>query len=125
MKSKTISRNDMTKANHACRRGTGQCRASSGFAPRLRSAAASCMLSVSPPPLYRGRRLRDNRSAMTDGRPKTLLDKIWDAHVVQRFEDGTCVLYIDRHLLDEVHSPQAFAGLRSAGRSVRRPEATI
>jgi 3-isopropylmalate/(R)-2-methylmalate dehydratase large subunit len=44
---------------------------------------------------------------------------------VERFEDGTCVLYIDRHLLDEVHSPQAFDGLRRAGRSVRRPEATI
>ena len=42
--------------------------------------------------------------------PRTLLDKIWDAHVVQRFDDGTSVLYIDRHLLDEVHSPQAFEG---------------
>ena len=48
--------------------------------------------------------------------PRTLLDKIWDAHVVERFDDGTCVLYIDRHLLDEVHSPQAFEGLRAAGR---------
>ncbi len=57
--------------------------------------------------------------------PRTLLDKIWDAHVVQRFDDGTCVLYIDRHLLDEVHSPQAFEGLRQAGRKVRRPESTI
>ena len=56
---------------------------------------------------------------------RTLLDKIWDAHVVQHFDDGTCVLYIDRHLLDEVHSPQAFAGLRAAGRRVRRPEATL
>jgi 3-isopropylmalate/(R)-2-methylmalate dehydratase large subunit len=56
---------------------------------------------------------------------RTLLDKIWDAHVVQRFDDGTCVLYIDRHLLDEVHSPQAFAGLRAAGRRVRRPDATL
>ena len=57
--------------------------------------------------------------------PQTLLDKIWGAHVVERFDDGTCVLYIDRHLLDEVHSPQAFESLRLAGRKVRRPEATI
>ena len=57
--------------------------------------------------------------------PRTLLDKIWDAHVVQRFDDGTSVLYIDRHLLDEVHSPQAFEGLRQAGRKVRRPELTL
>ena len=56
---------------------------------------------------------------------RTLLDKIWDAHVVRRFDDGTCVLYVDRHLLDEVHSPQAFEGLRQAGRKVRRPEATM
>ena len=63
---------------------------------------------------------------MTGAGPRTLFDKIWDAHVVQRLgEDGTCVLYIDRHLVDEIHSPQAFAGLRLAGRSVRRPEATL
>jgi 3-isopropylmalate/(R)-2-methylmalate dehydratase large subunit len=57
--------------------------------------------------------------------PRTLFDKIWDAHVVERLEDGTCVLYIDRHLLHEVTSPQAFEGLRLAGRHVRRPDATI
>src|ERR1044071_1943909 len=57
--------------------------------------------------------------------PRTLFQKIWDAHVVERFADGTCALYIDRHILDEVHSPQAFAGLRQAGRTVRRPDATI
>ena len=57
--------------------------------------------------------------------PRTLFDKIWDAHVVQRFDDGTCVLYVDRHLLDEVHSPQAFEGLRQAGRTVRRPGSTL
>lgn len=63
---------------------------------------------------------------MTGAGPRTLLQKIWDAHVVQRLgEDGTCVLYIDRHLVDEIHSPQAFEGLRQAGRSVRRPEATL
>ncbi|MBU6419905.1 MAG: 3-isopropylmalate dehydratase large subunit, partial [Proteobacteria bacterium] len=52
--------------------------------------------------------------------PRTLFDKIWDAHVVDRMEDGTCVLYIDRHLVHEVTSPQAFEGLRMAGRKVRR-----
>ncbi|MFT3690705.1 3-isopropylmalate dehydratase large subunit [Paenirhodobacter sp.] len=57
--------------------------------------------------------------------PKTLYDKIWDAHVVSRDEDGTCLLYIDRHLVHEVTSPQAFEGLRMAGRKVRAPERTI
>ncbi len=57
--------------------------------------------------------------------PKTLYDKIWDAHVVQQSEDGTCLLYIDRHLVHEVTSPQAFEGLRMAGRKVRAPEKTI
>jgi 3-isopropylmalate/(R)-2-methylmalate dehydratase large subunit len=57
--------------------------------------------------------------------PRTLFDKVWDAHVVERLGDGTCVLYIDRHLVHEVTSPQAFEGLRLAGRSVRRPEATL
>jgi 3-isopropylmalate/(R)-2-methylmalate dehydratase large subunit len=57
--------------------------------------------------------------------PRTLFEKIWDAHVVHRQDDGTCVLYIDRHLVHEVTSPQAFEGLRMAGRPVRRPDATI
>jgi 3-isopropylmalate/(R)-2-methylmalate dehydratase large subunit len=57
--------------------------------------------------------------------PKTLYDKIWDAHVVHQADDGTCLLYIDRHLVHEVTSPQAFEGLRMAGRSVRAPEKTI
>jgi 3-isopropylmalate/(R)-2-methylmalate dehydratase large subunit len=57
--------------------------------------------------------------------PRTLFDKVWDAHVVDRTEDGTCVLYIDRHLVHEVTSPQAFEGLRMAGRRLRRPDATI
>ncbi len=56
---------------------------------------------------------------------RTLFDKVWDAHVVDRMEDGTCVLYIDRHLVHEVTSPQAFEGLRLAGRRLRRPDATI
>lgn len=62
---------------------------------------------------------------MTTPGPRTLYDKIWDAHVVERLGGQTCVLYVDRHLLDEVHSPQAFDGLRRAGRPVRRPAATL
>ena len=57
--------------------------------------------------------------------PKTLYDKIWDAHVAHESEDGTCLLYIDRHLVHEVTSPQAFEGLRMTGRTVRAPEKTI
>jgi 3-isopropylmalate/(R)-2-methylmalate dehydratase large subunit len=56
---------------------------------------------------------------------RTLYDKIWDAHVVERRDDGTCLLYIDRHLVHEVTSPQAFEGLRVVGRRVRRPELTL
>ncbi|MEE9455444.1 MAG: 3-isopropylmalate dehydratase large subunit [Paracoccaceae bacterium] len=58
-------------------------------------------------------------------KPRTLYDKIWDAHVVSSDDDGTCLLYIDRHLVHEVTSPQAFEGLRAAGRKVRAPEKTI
>ncbi|MEM9756787.1 MAG: 3-isopropylmalate dehydratase large subunit [Pseudomonadota bacterium] len=56
---------------------------------------------------------------------RTLYDKIWDAHVAHEAEDGTCLLYIDRHLVHEVTSPQAFEGLRMAGRTVRAPDRTI
>jgi 3-isopropylmalate/(R)-2-methylmalate dehydratase large subunit len=57
--------------------------------------------------------------------PRTLYDKIWDDHVVDQQADGTCLLYIDRHLVHEVTSPQAFEGLRLAGRKVRQPEKTL
>ena len=57
--------------------------------------------------------------------PKTLFDKIWDAHLVHQQDDGTCLIYIDRHLVHEVTSPQAFEGLRDAGRKVRSPERTL
>jgi 3-isopropylmalate/(R)-2-methylmalate dehydratase large subunit len=57
--------------------------------------------------------------------PRTLYDKIFDEHVVQRDPDGTCLLYIDRHLVHEVTSPQAFEGLRMTGRTVRHPERTL
>jgi 3-isopropylmalate/(R)-2-methylmalate dehydratase large subunit len=62
---------------------------------------------------------------MSDAKPRTLFDKIWDSHVVEKLPDGTCILYIDRHLLHEVTSPQAFEGLRLAGRKLRRPDLTI
>jgi 3-isopropylmalate/(R)-2-methylmalate dehydratase large subunit len=57
--------------------------------------------------------------------PRTLYDKIWDDHVVDQQDDGTCLLYIDRHLVHEVTSPQAFEGLRMAHRKVRAPEKTL
>jgi 3-isopropylmalate/(R)-2-methylmalate dehydratase large subunit len=62
---------------------------------------------------------------MAAGRPRTLFDKIWDGHLAHRQADGTCLLYVDRHLVHEVTSPQAFEGLRLAGRKVRRPLATL
>lgn len=58
-------------------------------------------------------------------RLRTLYEKIWDAHVVERRDDGTCIVFIDRHLVHEVTSPQAFEGLRAAGRTVRRPDLTL
>ncbi len=58
-------------------------------------------------------------------KPRTLYEKIWDAHVVETRDDGTCLIYIDRHLVHEVTSPQAFEGLRLAGRKVRRPDLTL
>jgi 3-isopropylmalate/(R)-2-methylmalate dehydratase large subunit len=58
-------------------------------------------------------------------KPRTLYDKIWDDHVVDTQPDGTCLLYIDRHLVHEVTSPQAFEGLRLSGRKVRAPEKTL
>ncbi len=58
-------------------------------------------------------------------KPRTLFEKIWDSHVVSRNDDGVSVIYIDRHLVHEVTSPQAFEGLRMAKRGVRRPDATL
>ncbi len=58
-------------------------------------------------------------------KPRTLYEKIWDAHVVSRQDDGTCLVYIDRHLVHEVTSPQAFESLRTQGRKVRRPDLTL
>ncbi len=63
--------------------------------------------------------------ANASGKPRTMYDKIWDDHLVHMQEDGTGLLYIDRHLVHEVTSPQAFEGLRMAGRKVRAPERTL
>ncbi len=62
---------------------------------------------------------------MSAPKPRTLFDKIWDAHVVETLPDGTALLYIDLHLTHEVTTPQAFDGLRAAGRELRRPDATL
>jgi 3-isopropylmalate/(R)-2-methylmalate dehydratase large subunit len=57
--------------------------------------------------------------------PKTIYDKIWDSHIADTSADGTCLLYVDRHLVHEVTSPQAFEGLRLTGRAVRAPGTTL
>jgi 3-isopropylmalate/(R)-2-methylmalate dehydratase large subunit len=57
--------------------------------------------------------------------PKTLVEKIWDQHLVRAFDDQPDLLYVDLHLVHEVTSPQAFDGLRAAGRPVRRPDLTL
>ena len=62
---------------------------------------------------------------MTNPKPKTMFQKIWDEHVVHHEEGKQAILYIDLHLVHEVTSPQAFEGLRIAGRKVRRPERTV
>ena len=62
---------------------------------------------------------------MAGAAPRTLFDKIWESHLAHRQDDGHCQLYVDRHLVHEVTSPQAFEGLRLAGRKVRRPQATL
>ena len=60
-----------------------------------------------------------------ESKPRTLYEKIWDAHVVEHRDDGTALIYIDRHLVHEVTSPQAFEALRASGRTVRRPDLTL
>jgi 3-isopropylmalate/(R)-2-methylmalate dehydratase large subunit len=62
---------------------------------------------------------------MSDQKPTTLYDKVWNDHLVHEADDGTCLLYIDRHLVHEVTSPQAFEGLRATGRKVHAPEKTL
>src|SRR5215831_18927131 len=68
---------------------------------------------------------KDTRMEQRQAAPKTMFEKIWDAHVVREAPGESTILYIDRHLVHEMTSPQAFAGLRLAGRKVHRPDATI
>src|ERR1700729_3869322 len=70
-------------------------------------------------------RRRWDWSLVTMSKARTLYDKIWDDHLVDEQPDGTCLIYIDRHLVHEVTSPQAFEGLRLAGRKVRAPDKTL
>jgi 3-isopropylmalate/(R)-2-methylmalate dehydratase large subunit len=72
-----------------------------------------------------GAQSQQDEHPMPNTAPQTLYDKIFEDHVVSRQPDGTCILYIDRHLVHEVTSPQAFEGLRLAGRKVRAPEKTL
>ena len=58
-------------------------------------------------------------------KPLTLFDKIWQNHLVDKQVGGTCLIYIDRHLVHEVTSPQAFEGLRNSNRKVRQPKITF
>src|SRR6056297_2965930 len=97
--------------------------------PGASSGGSPCGVARAEPPRRR-RRPRDPSvrrppTMSQSSAPKTLYDKIWDAHLVHEAEDGTSVLYIDMHLVHEVTSPQAFEGLRLAGRQVRRPDATV
>src|SRR5689334_5297535 len=78
-----------------------------------------------PRPRWRARSSRETPSSGSGVMAGTLAEKVWDAHVVRRAEGEPDLLYIDLHLLHEVTSPQAFDGLRLAGRAVRRPDLTL
>lgn len=88
-----------------------------------RASAPPSRASFAPAPSLFFRCL--SAASSSAGGPRTLYDKIWDDHVVTTTEDGTALLYIDRHLIHEVTSPQAFEGLQVAGRPVRRPDCTL
>jgi 3-isopropylmalate/(R)-2-methylmalate dehydratase large subunit len=68
---------------------------------------------------------REEQSRKSLEMPQTLYDKIWSDHVVEEEPDGTCLLYVDRHIIHEVDSPQAFGGLRRAGLTVKAREKTL
>src|SRR5487761_2150325 len=91
---------------------------SCGLTPGAPHFAGDCTFGFSFNP--------DSRpDTMSDKKPTTLYDKIWNDHLVHEADDGTCLLYIDRHLVHEVTSPQAFEGLRATGRKVHAPEKTL
>ena len=113
-----VRRGDVRRAKLYYLRGRSGKRAR--IAERARTAGPSGEARLLPAkpkrPMITGPgRSRGRRNAMSASRPRTLFDKIWDSHVVEKLPDGTCILYIDRHLLHEVTSPQAFEGLRMAG----------
>lgn len=70
-------------------------------------------------------RLKDSKNMVKSIAGKTLYEKIWDGHVVRQYDDGDTLLYIDRHLVQEVSSPQAFTALDADNRKIRKPEAHI
>ena len=74
---------------------------------------------------WRRTRSPSSRRSIDANAVPTLYDKIWDDHLVDEQPDGTCLLYVDRHIVHEVDSPQAFGGLRRAGLPVRAPEKTL
>src|SRR5579872_2138018 len=77
---------------------------------------------LNPPVVLQQLALRPARLGCTNMNPRTMYKKIWDAHVVRQEPGEPALIYIDRHLIHEVTSPQAFAGLKAAGRKVRRPD---
>ena len=94
---------------------------SNAFRPAVSSSLRTASLLNS----RRSASLAGATMAAANAGPMTLFDKIWRDHVVDVQSDGTTLLYIDRHLVHEVTSPQAFEGLRTAGRKARRPECTL
>src|ERR1019366_9258218 len=117
------------------RAGVPTLQPASGFGrtgPARRCPPSQALLSARPSRQV-GAYCRTHHRARSEGRfqgigapmPRTLFEKILDAHVVSGEPDGTTLLYIDRHLVHEVTSPQAFEGLRVAGRAVHRPQATL
>ncbi len=92
---------------------------------RLHTLAISPRLASTRPTTGANRTVSQELENPVNGVPKTLYDKVWDMHVVKSYPDGTDLLYIDRHLVQEVSSPQAFAGLAAAGRGLRRRDAHI
>src|ERR1043165_3673502 len=90
---------------------------------RARQRRARCRLFRASIALVRSPEISLELTLMS--KPTTLYDKIWNDHLVHEAEDGTCLLYIDRHLVHEVTSPQAFEGLRATGRKVHAPDKTL
>src|SRR5499427_1588568 len=122
----------MGKASSGCFRSIRQQSIRSMSCAAARFAAPSCTTCVNGaanrPASASGKsaaRKRPRPPSKTPMTARTLYDKIWEDHLVDEQADGTCLIYIDRHLVHEVTSPQAFEGLRLAGRKVHAPEKTL